>query len=61
MDLGSNAEIRVRRVGGLFTPRRDELLVRGQVRTTLAGPGPLGEQQRYAIYCLLDDRLRSMT
>jgi hypothetical protein len=30
-----NAEIRVRRVGGLFTPRRDELLVRGRVKTNL--------------------------
>ena len=116
-----NAEIRVRRVGGPFTPRREELLVRGQVRTSLvdglsaqvgavrealesggqvdvavtpvlcfvdglfplsakqlrvgstlvvgpseltrlvASPGPLGDEQRYAIYCLLGDRLRSMT
>jgi hypothetical protein len=30
-----NAEIRVRRVGGLFTPRRDELLVRGRVKANL--------------------------
>lgn len=30
-----NAEVRMRRVGGLFTPRRDELLVRGRVRTAL--------------------------
>ena len=30
-----NAEIRVRRVGGLFTQRRDELLVRGRVRNDL--------------------------
>jgi hypothetical protein len=30
-----NAEIRVRRVGGLFTPRRDQLLVRGRVKTNL--------------------------
>jgi hypothetical protein len=30
-----NAQIRVRRVGGLFTRRRDELLVRGRVRTNL--------------------------
>jgi hypothetical protein len=116
-----NAEVRMRRVGGLFTPRRDELLVRGRVRTALveglarqvdavrtvvdAGafgsvpvtpvlcfvdgrfplftkqfrvdetvvvgprgladlvttPGPLGEEQRLALYCLLGERLRSMT
>jgi len=116
-----NAEVRMRRVGGLFTPRRDELLVRGRVRSALveglarqvdavrtvvdAGafgsvpvtpvlcfvdgrfplftkrfrvgetvvvgprgladlvttPGPLGEEQRLAIYCLLGERLRSMT
>lgn len=30
-----NAQIRVRRVGGLFSPRRDELLVRGRVRNNL--------------------------
>lgn len=30
-----NAEIRVRRVGGLFSPRRDELLVRGRVKSNL--------------------------
>src|SRR3954470_19447161 len=30
-----NAQIRVRRVGGLFTRRRDELLVRGRVRNNL--------------------------
>lgn len=30
-----NAEISVRRVGGLFSPRRDELLVRGRVKTNL--------------------------
>jgi len=111
----------MRRVGGLFTPRRDELLVRGRVRSALveglarqvdavrtvldAGtfesvpvtpvlcfvdgrfplftkqfrvgetvvvgprgladlvttPGPLGEEQRFAVYCLLGERLRSMT
>ena len=30
-----NAKIRVRRVGGLFSPRRDELLVRGRVKSNL--------------------------
>lgn len=30
-----NAEIRVRRIGGLFSPRRDELLVRGRVKNNL--------------------------
>lgn len=116
-----NAEVRVRRVGGLFTPRRDELLVRGRLRTALVeglvrqvdavrtvldsgtlgsvpvtpvlcfvdgrfplftkqfrvgetavvgprgladlvtAPGALDEEQRLAVYCLLAERLRSMT
>jgi hypothetical protein len=30
-----DAEIRVRRVGGLFSPRREELLVRGRVKNNL--------------------------
>lgn len=30
-----NADIRVRRIGGLFSPRRDELLVRGRVKNNL--------------------------
>ncbi len=116
-----NAEIRVRRVGGLFTQRRDELLVRGRVRNDLvtgldkqvaavhaaleaggrgdvpvigvlcfvdglfplfnkgfrvgtrlvvfprkltqvvAMPGPITEDERYQLYCVLGDRLPAMT
>ena len=117
-----NAQIRVRRVGGLFTQRRDELLVRGRVRNDLvagldkqvaavraaleagghgrrtghrrallrrralsavqqgiprrapaswcsprklaqivAMPGPITEDERYQLYCVLGDRLPGMT
>lgn len=116
-----DAEISVRRRGGLFSPRREELLVRGRVKTQLVtglepqvaavraalesggltdvpvtsvlcfidglfpiigkrlrvastlivgpkgltrlvgAPGPLDDQQRYAVYCMLGQRLASMT
>lgn len=116
-----DAEISVRRSGGLFSPRREELLVRGRVKTHLvtglepqvaavraalesggltdvpvtpvlcfidglfpilerklrvastvivgprgltrlvATPGPLHDEQRSAVYCLLGERLASMT
>jgi hypothetical protein len=117
----ANAQIRVRRVGGLFTRRRDELLVRGRVRNDLVAgldkqvaavraaleagghgdvpvvgvlcfvdglfplfergfrvgdrlvvsprklaqvvaiPGPITEDERYDLYCVLGDRLPGMT
>ena len=114
------AQIRVRRVGGLFTRRREELLVRGRVRTNLvagmdkqvaavraaleaegrrdvpvlavlcfvdglfplfqkrlrvgatsvvspralpdlvSSPGPMTEDERYQLYCVLGERLPGM-
>ena len=116
----ANAQIRVRRVGGLFTRRRDELLVRGRVRNNLVAGvekqvavvraaldaggrgdvpvtgvlcfvdglfplfgrlrvgtthvvpprgliklvttrGPLTDDERYSLYCLLGERLPGMT